>query len=337
MLIQPSTGKLRLNSPVNLHNLRTPLVVAQDGTDQIAIEYDQSDLRINLNFDDWNVELDNFFIWTSLMGISKFSGTRFSLRAGTSRQSKLVNVQSLLKPEIQDALNFLPGMGSPADVGDIDLGMTNAKHEVKVHTGFETPNLIPPPLDEKVELKLSGSAGVDSEYDTGTAVWLALFGATVGAGLEGKIPVGGIFFVVLGLELEVSLGSTVSPTSSSSVAVGFKSLEIAAYVGVGIGGNIGPFKAEAFLAVGLVFVYEDDTAKFGGLVMLKAEVDLKIVEVGISAELKGVYYKGDDPDTPAVETDVSLIDASGEVAVNISIFLVINISASYEYQTTIKP
>ncbi|MBK6958403.1 MAG: hypothetical protein IPH22_08525, partial [Nitrosomonas sp.] len=80
-----------------------------------------------MNYDDWNVELDNFFIWTSLLGISKFSGTRFSLRAGTTRQAKLVNVQSLLKPEIQDALNFLPGMGSPADVGDIDLGMTNAK------------------------------------------------------------------------------------------------------------------------------------------------------------------------------------------------------------------
>jgi hypothetical protein len=128
LVIQLSTGKLRLNMPVNLNNLRTPLVVAQDGSDQIAIEYDQSQLRINLNFDNWNVELDNFFIWTSLLGISKFSGTRFSLRAGTTRQAKLVNVQSLLKPEIQDALNFLPGMGSPASVGDIDLGMTNAKH-----------------------------------------------------------------------------------------------------------------------------------------------------------------------------------------------------------------
>lgn len=335
LLIQPGTGKLQLNTPVNLNNLRTPLVLTQDGTDQIAIEYDQSDLRINLNYDDWNVELDNFFIWTSLLGISKFSGTRFSLRAGTTRQAKLVNVQSLLKPEIQDALNFLPGMGSPADVGDIDLGMTNAKHEVKVHSGFEKEFEFGP-----VELKLSGSAGVDSEMDTDTGVWVATFGATVGAGLEGKIPIGGIFFIVLGLELEAGLGSSASPTAPSGTpgtAVGFKSLEIAAYVGVGIGGNIGPFEASAFLAVGLVFVYEDNTAKFGGLVMLEAEVDLVIVSVGISAELKGVYYKGDDPDTSAIETNVSLIDASGEVAVNVSIFLIINISASYGYQTTIKP
>jgi hypothetical protein len=353
LLIQSGTGKLRLNTPVNLNNLRSPLVVLQDGTDQIAIEYDQSDLRINLNYDDWNVELDNFFIWTSVLGVSKFSGTRFSLKAGTTKQAKLVNVQSLLKPEIQDALNFLPGMGSPASIGDIDLGMTNAKHEVKVHAGYETPNLIPKPLGNDVKLKLKGSAGVDSESDASTGIWQAFFGAKFGAELEGKITVfggggGGTglnVFIVLGLELETSLGSSVSPTSpsatgstsSSITTTKFKSLEIAAYVGVGVRGQIAGFGAEAFLAIGLVFIYEDNTAKFGGLVMLKAEVALGIVSVEISAELKGVYYKGDDPDTPAVETNVSLIDASGEVAIHVSIFLVININVSYEYKTTVKP
>lgn len=349
LIIQPSTGKLRLNTPVNFNNLRLPLVVTQDGADQIAIEYDQSDLRINLNYDDWNVELDNFFIWTSLLGITKFSGTRFSLRAGTSRQSKLINVRSLLKPEIQDALNFLPGMGSPADVGDIDLGMTNAKHEVKVHTAFETPNLIPKPLGKDVKLKLKGSAGVDSKSDTSTGVWQAFFGAKAGAELQGKITVfggggGGTglnAFVVLGLELEVGLGSSVSPTSpsgtgstaSSVTPIKFKSLEIAAYVGLGVRGQIAGFGAEAFIAAGIVFVYEDDTAKLGGLVKLEAEIDLQIVVVAVSAELKGVIYKGDDPDTSTVETSVSLIDASGEVAVNVTI-LFFSIKASYEYQTT---
>ncbi|TRT62265.1 MAG: hypothetical protein EWV85_00770 [Microcystis aeruginosa Ma_QC_C_20070703_M131] len=156
---------------------------------------------------------------------------------------------------------------------------------------------------------------------------------------------GGEDVKVLGLELETSLGSSVSPTSpsatgstsSSITTTKFKSLEIAAYVGVGVRGQIAGFGAEAFLAIGLVFIYEDNTAKFGGLVMLKAEVALGIVSVEISAELKGVYYKGDDPDTPAVETNVSLIDASGEVAIHVSIFLVININVSYEYKTTVKP
>lgn len=331
LVIQSGTGKLRLNTPVNLNNLRAPLVVAQDGADQIAIEYEQSQLRIDLNYDDWNVELDNFFIWTSLLGISKFSGTRFSLRAGTKRQAKLINVRSLLKPEIQDALNFLPGMGSPADVGDIDLGMTNAKREVKVHTGFITPNLIPEPLDKKVELKLSGDSGTESEFDPETGVWQATYGTKLGAGLKGKIPIGGIFFVVLGCELEagwissrVRTSSSLDLTQHSGATPNFKSLEITAYVGIGIGGDIGPFEAYAFIAIGIVFVYEDDRAKLGGLVMLEAEVDLKIVTIGISAELKGVIYKkGGD----------TFCDASGEVAVKVSILIIFSIDASYQYQT----
>jgi hypothetical protein len=200
--------------------------------------------------------------------------------------------------------------------------------EVKVHTGFEFELELPAPAD-KVELKLSGSAGVDSESDTSTGGWTAFFGATVGAELQGKIPVLTVgvadIFVILGLELEASLGSSVSPTAASGAAVGFKSFGITAYIGAGVSGGIGPFKAEAFIAVGVVFVYEEDIAKLGGLVMLEAEVDLKIVSVSISAELKGVVYKdGGD----------NFIDASGEVAVNVSIFLIINISASYEYETT---
>ncbi|MEO0341748.1 MAG: hypothetical protein AAF242_21405, partial [Bacteroidota bacterium] len=263
-----------------------------------------------------------------------FSGVRYSLKAANNGVAKLVNVQSLLKPEIQDALNFLPGMGQPNNVPDILLGMTNAKHEVKVHTSYGYKFDL-----GFAKLKLKGSAGVDSVYDTKSpAGWEAFFGASVGAGLQGKIPLGGIFFMVLGLDLEVGLRAKSSPTSSSSPTtdVGFKYLDIAAYIGVGVGGKIGPFKASAYLAVGVVFVYEDNTAKLGGLVRLEGEIDLKVVSVNLLAELRGVVYKGDDPDTPVVETDVNLCDAKGKVAVNVSILFVINIKASYSYKTTHK-
>lgn len=346
--IQSSTGKLQLNTPVNLTNPRTPLLIAQDGTNQVAIEYDQSRLKYNLNYDDWTAELDTFFVWTSLAGISKLFGSRFSLQAGTTRQSKLVNVVSLMNPDIRDALSFMPGMGQDQSVKDIDLGMTNAGHEIKIVAGYSCgieidiisgdveikclPKL--PGDPEPFENKKSISLEIEGGLETGLGIDLVggstsfVLDVSLGAALQGKIPISGIFFLVLGLEVEV--GWSILPESSSS-------LEIAAYVGVGIGGSIGPFTAQGFVAVGLVFIYEDDTAKFGGLVKLEAEVDLVIVSVGLAAELKGVYYKGDDPDTAATETDVSLIDASGEVAVNVSIFLVFSITASYEYQTTIKP
>lgn len=333
LIVENGTGKFKLSPNVNINNLRSPLIVAQDGVDQIAIEYDLSNLKINLDFDTWNVELDNFYVWTTLVGITKLSGTRFSLRAGSGLQSKLVNVQSLLKPEIQDALNFLPGMGSPNRIGDIDLGMTNGKHEVKVHGGFSKKIELPPPVD-KIKLKLKGSTGVDSKMNSDTGIWEAFFGAKIGAELQGKIPILSVgaadVFVVLGLELLVKFGSKASPTAptgSPGTEVGFKAFEIVAYAGLGVGGGIGPFKAEGYLAIGIVFVYENDTAKLGGLVRLKAEVDLKILAVGLSAELRGVVYK---------ESGNTYCDATGEVAVNVSIFLVININASYAYTTKEK-
>ena len=348
LIVQAGTGKLRLNTPVNLTNPRSPLLMAQDGTNRLVIEYDLSRLKYNLNYDNWNAELDTFSIWTSLAGIDKLFGSRFSLRAGTAQQSKLVDVISLLKPEIRDALSFIPGMQDDQQVKDIDLGMSNAGHEIKIVVGYECgieidligggvevkclPGLpgAPEPFENKKSISLEIGAGLETGISIDLVAGSSSFvlDATLGAALQGKIPISGIFFLVLGLEME--FGWSILPTSSTSV-------EIAAYVGVGMGGRIGPFVAEGFLAAGLVFIYEDNTPKFGGLVKLEAEVDLKIVAVGIAAELKGVYYKGDNPDTPAVETDVSLIDASGSVAVNVSIFLVINISASYEYSTTIVP
>lgn len=335
LIITAAGNKLRLDQPINIVNPRPTLVVARDGTDQITIEYDQSQFYYELKNDSWKVDLDDFYIWTSLFNIDKFSGVRYSLKAANNSVAKLVNVQSLLKQEIQDALNFLPGMGQPNNVPDILLGMTNAKHEVKVHTSFKKEIK----LGKKVKLKLKGSAGVDSIYDTKSTVgWEAFFGASVGAGLQGKIPIGGIFFMVLGLDLEVGLRAKSSPTSTSSPTtdVGFKYLDIAAYIGVGVGGFIGPFEASAYLAVGVVFVYEDNKAKLGGLVRLEGNIDLKIVTVNLLAELRGVVYKGDDPATPAIETDVNLCDAKGKVAVNVSILFVISIKASYAYKTTQK-
>ncbi len=349
--VQAGTGKLQLSTPVTLSNPRAPLVMAQDGANQVVIEYDQSQLRYNLTYDDWNAELDTFFVWTSLAGISKLFGSRFSFQAGTTRQSKLVDVTSLMNPDIRDALSFIPGMAEDQRVKDIDLGMTNAGHEIKIVAGYscgieidvlsgdievkclpKLPDLDADPEEfenkKSISLEISGGLETGVVFDLGAGSTSFFLDVGAGAELQGKIPIAGPFFMVLGLEVEV--GWSILPESSSS-------LEIAAYVGIGVGGNIGPFLAEAYLAVGLVFVYEDDTAKFGGLVKLEAEVDLVIVSVGISAELKGVYYKGDDPGTAATETNVSLIDASGEVAINVSIFLVINIGASYEYQTTIKP
>lgn len=351
LLTQNKTSQLRLNQDFNISNPRAPLTLTKDGVDEILIEYGDSELNLSIGYNDWNVTLNKFVVWTSLMGIERFSGVEYNLVANNQSSPKLVDNSSFLKEEIQDALSFLPGMGDSRDVPTIDLGMTNAKHEVKVHTSFSCkidflkgkvkclPGTEPKASDgdsfssntQELWLKFKGSVGVDSVKDTSVGIWEAFFGATVGAELQGKIPVSGPIFMVLGLRAEVALRSAASPTSGST-DLKYKSLVIAAYVGVGVGGAIGPFSANAFIAAGIVFVYESDTAKLGGLVRLEANVDLKIVQVNIFAELQGVVYKGDyDGDT-----NVDLIDATGSVGINVSIMFVFSIKASYSYKCTQK-
>lgn len=331
LLVQPGTGKLKINTPVNISNPRTALQLARDGTNQIVIEYDQSKLRYNLNYDDWNAELDTFYVWTSLAGISKLFGSRFSLRAGTTQQSKLVDVVSLMKPEIRDALAFIPGMNGDQRVKDIDLGMTNQGHEIKIVAGYSCGieidiltgdievHCLPKELEEisTFENKKSISLEIEGGLETGIAVDLVSGSAnfaldvSLGAALQGKIPIGGLFFVVLGLEVEI--GWSILPESSAS-------LEIGAYAGVGMGYSFPCGKAEGFIAGGILYVWEPPDESWLWLVKLEAEIDIfKIINVSLTAELQGYISGGSGI-------------ASGEVAVNVSIFLIINISASYAYE-----
>ncbi|MDF1699265.1 MAG: hypothetical protein P1U56_25645, partial [Saprospiraceae bacterium] len=111
LMIENATGRLKLNNSLTLPNPRPKLIIKQDGVNNMVIEYDQSELRYELNYNDWSAELDTFYVWTSMIGLEKLFGGRFSLIAGTGQQSKLVDNMSLMKKEIRDALSFIPGFG----------------------------------------------------------------------------------------------------------------------------------------------------------------------------------------------------------------------------------
>ena len=346
LLIKPGSDKLRLNTPISLTNMRPPLLVEKEGTGQMMVAYDQSQLKFNLNFDDWNVEFDNLFFWTSMAGISNLFGNRFDLKAGTAQRSRLVNVKSLLKKEIRDTLSFIPGMAQDQDVHDIDLGMTNSKKETTFFWGIECGIEIELKTG-KVEAKcksLSGAGEEDEEEEKHSSIELSFKGAAgkgeypgsksefehqfkipsdgrpqwlsfASAGIEfqAKLPIGGIFFIVLGVGVEVHF--LFKPKKEES-------LELKAYAGIGVGGNIGPFSAEAFIAGGVIVKFEDKISVLW-LAILEAEIDLFIVVVKVEAELQGYVVKDG-------EADIGI--ASGEVAIHVSIFLVFNITASYEHE-----
>jgi hypothetical protein len=128
-----------------------------------------------------------------------------------------------------------------------------------------------------------------------------------------------VFLVVTG-EITFSL-------TSVSGSVTAEKLDLLAFVGVGVEGKIGPFKAYSFLGIGFVLEYDAiaSKTKYGGLVALEAGVNLTIVEVKIRAELKGLVYK---------DAGATKCDYEGSVKIEVDIFLIFSISASYQITET---
>lgn len=127
-------------------------------------------------------------------------------------------------------------------------------------------------------------------------------------------------FIIVSLEVTFSILSV-------SGTVTEEELELTAFAGVGVKGQIGPFEAYAFLGVGFVLQYDAiaNQTKYGGIVALEAGVDLKVVSVTIRAELKGLVY--DDMGT-------TTCDYGGSVEINVDIFIIISITATYEVTET---
>ena len=135
--------------------------------------------------------------------------------------------------------------------------------------------------------------------------------------------------------------------ASSSGAVTKETLDLLAFVGVGVRGSIGGFTAYAYLGVGFVMSYDLllSKPKYGGMVRLEAGIDLRILELKVTAELQGLVYKGAPEEaegaalpspepSPEPAAEVTKCDYSGKVKVQVDIFLIISISATYTVSDT---
>jgi hypothetical protein len=241
----------------------------------------------------------------------------------TDQRSQIAEIKSLLLEEIEEILRYIPIFGARGTQGPIDLGASNAKHELKIEVTIAKvipPTTVPVPVAAGVKLKLfvKQSAGIDIKSGGAKA------SATFGAAIEGRVP---LFSVGVATVFLIVSGQVTFSLSAVSGAVDSEILELTAFVGVRAEGKIGPFDAYAFLGVGFILIYDvqNDKTKYGGLVALEAEVNLKIVKVKIRAELKGLVY--DDAGT-------TKCDYSGSVKVQVDIFLIFSISATYQVTET---
>ncbi len=270
-------GKLALSPAVSINGYPTPLRIAGATGHGSVLIYDTATITLELEEDRWEAEFTGLRVWSDISGLERISGSEMRIVGSTEQRPQIAEVKTLVLQEIEEILQYIPLFGARGTQGPVvDLGATNAKHELKVE--FTLKLSVPPPAvvatfpagsGVKLTLSVKQSTGID--ITTGGPKASAIFGAE----LEGKVPlptvgVATVFLIVTG---QVTFSLT-----SVSGSVTSEKLELMAFVGIGVEGKIGPFKAYAFLGVGFVLIYDAivDQTKYGGLVALEAGVDLKI-------------------------------------------------------------
>lgn len=312
-----------LNPPLSIVGHPTALRLGGTTGHGSSLFYDQATLRLNLGPERWEADFTGLRIWTDITGLNRLTGAELRIIGSTDQRSQIAEFRTLLLQEIEEILRYIPTFGARGVQGPIDLGASNAKRETKIKAMLRVT--IPPstsvfPAGSGVKLKLSAeqSAGIDlATSSVKTTTELAIE-------LEGKVPLVSVgaaaIFLIISGKVTFTLGL-------SSGVTKFETLELMAFVGIGVEGKIGIFQAHAFLGVGFILSY-DATAnqtKYGGLVALEAGVDLKIVEVQIRGELKGLVYQAGGK---------TLCDYSGSVKIEVDIFVVISINVSYVISDT---
>lgn len=318
-------GKLTLSPAVSVVGWPVPLRLAGTTGHGTALIYDTATMRLQLEAERWEAEFTGLRVWSDISGLQRISGAELRVVGSTEQRPQIAEIKTLILQEIEDILAYIPLFGARGTQGPVDLAASNAKHEFKVDVTLKLT--VPPaaviatfPAGSGVKLTLSVKESTGIDLATGGPKASAIFGAE----LEGKVPllsvgVATVFLIVTG-EVTFTLTS-VSGTVTQEL------LELMAFVGIGVEGKIGPFKAYAFLGVGFILTYDAvaNQTKYGGLVALEAGVDLVIVQVKIRAELKGLVYQS---------AGATKCDYSGSVKIQVDIFLFFSISASYQVTET---
>jgi hypothetical protein len=321
------SGSLALSAPVTITGHPTPLRLGGSSGHGSVLFYDDATLNLEINPNSWSAEFAGLRVWADIGGMERLSGSQMRITGSTNQRSQITEIRSLILEELEQMLNFMPFVGDRGVQGPIELGGTNAKHELKLKHGFKVtipPKSViktyPPGTGVVLTLTLNQALGIDLASGKLKTAY------ALGAGLEGKVPIISVgvaaAFLILGLEAEFSL-------AIASGSVKDEKLTLIAFAGLGVEGKIGPFKAYAFLGVGfamaIVFTPPPAKGKYGGIVLMEAGIDLTIVAIKVRAELRGLVYK---------DASVTKCDFTGSVKVQVDLFLILSISATYQITDT---
>lgn len=319
LAINGTTGFFRLDPPVALPNPRPELFMSE-GPDRMRVDYSGTTLSLEIEDDRWSVSMPHLETWNDMGTLERVSGLKASIIGGTDVKPQLTDIETLLAPAFETIMNFMPGIDARGVHGPVDLSATNAKVKVKAVTGFE----------KKFDIAGIWSATVFGYMDVGTesdssGAYSSYIGAIVGVDVRGQTPPSPWFFVV-GCRLEIGGKSYQSgPLVNTSKAT----FEAKLYVGVGIGGRLGPFEASAMIGIGPVVQY-DGAWKYGGFLFLEGKIDLVIVKVVLYAEFAMLGYSAPD----ALGVDQSYVDYQGEVGIKVKIAVFFSIKVTVQIVKT---
>ena len=133
------------------------------------------------------------------------------------------------------------------------------------------------------------------------------------------------FVVVILAKFQIKIIAGSSPGAFGGTAVLFQ-----LGIGCGIKGKIGPFEAIGYVAVTAIFVF-GDVSGIGWSALLKASIDLKIIEVEVTVEGGTVHLSTSCGAGPGLQKTGFNVQ-QGTVSVEITIAWVIDID--FEYQST---
>ena len=325
-----SGGTLALSNPVSVVNHPHPLRLSGSSGHGAEMLYDDSTLQLEINANDWSAEFYGLRIWSDIAGMSRVSGVKLRIVGSTNQRPQVAELDTLVQESIEKILTYLPIFGARETQGPIDLGASNAKREIKLEVGFniEVPKNGWSVGGANLKLKLGTTQKTGFDMDTGGVK----ASAKLSAGFQGEFPILSVgaasVYIIVQLDITFSIASV-----SGSVTT--EKFDLLAFAGVGVKGDIGPFKAYAFLGIGFVLSYDivADVPKYGGLVRFEAGVTVAVVKVTLRADLQGLVYKKTEM-IDSVPVEKTMCDYSGKVKLQVDIFLIISISATYSVSDT---
>lgn len=325
LAVQPSTGFLRLDPPVSFPTPRAPLQISESSSQRLRVLYDETTLSLSITETDWSFSLPRLVSWTDAGAIAGLVGTRFDVSGSSTTRPQLTEIESLLNPDLEAGLTFVPGLSPRPKQGPVELVGSNLGLQGKVsliaRKEFKIGSYVAIEISVRVDLGGDSRTSADDPPSNGSDDFY--IGAAAGVELQAKIPVYPIVFIVLGVAAEIGGKLFIAGALAGQ---GEAEVQFKVYAGVGVGTEVGPFEAYAFLAGGLVIQWDlvANEWHFGWLVLFEASFSVAVVKVKVNAECKGIQRR--ELRDGAMR---DLVEYSGELVVNIELFWIISISFTW--------